>query len=267
VRLPVRMFGIWGRLHLSLDADLLGMYPSGRQSARLLTESWIENNLYCPNCLEPRLEREQVNTPLTDFRCVNRSCGQTFQLKAQRGKIGPVWRDSAYNPWSESFTKGTTPNLTLMHYDIKDLRVLNLEVIPPFFIRPSCIMKWELSTRPNYWMCSILLHSVGPDAHIKIVTDGVEEDRQRVQERYRSFAWMRHLPPQSRGWTADVLRCIRELGNRSFTLKEVYKSYEQELQKLHPENKNVQAKIRQQLQVLRDRNKIRFIGKGCYEFI
>jgi type II restriction enzyme len=253
-------------LHLSLDAGLLGKYSSGRQLAKALTESWIENNLYCPNCLEPRLAQEPANTPLTDFRCRNRSCGHTFQLKAQRGKLGPIWRDSAYGPWAESFEKQTTPNLTLMHYNLHKLSVVNLEVIPSFFIRPSCIRKWELSTRPNYWMCSILLHSVGPDAHIKIVTNGVEEDQRTVQERYRSFAWMRHLTPKTRGWTADVLRCIREL-NRSFSLKEMYDSYEKELQRLHPENKNVQAKIRQQLQILRDQNKIRFTGKGHYEFV
>jgi type II restriction enzyme len=188
-------------------------------------------------------------------------------LKAQRGKLGRIWRDSAYNPWVESFENETTPNLALMQYNIKDLSVVNLEVIPAFFIRPSCIRKWELSTRPNYWMCSILLHSVGPDAHIKIVTNGVEEDRRTVQERYRSFAWMRHLPHKTRGWTADVLRCIRELDKRSFTLKEVYASYEKELQRLHPENRNVQAKIRQQLQILRDKNKIRFVGGGRYEFL
>jgi len=254
-------------LHLGLDAGLLGRYPSGRQLAKVLTESWIEDNLYCPNCLEPRLAREPTNTPLTDFRCMNQSCRQTFQLKAQRQRIGPEWRDSAYNPWIESFEKETTPNLALMHYNIKDLRVLNLVVIPPFFIRPSCIRKWKLSTRPNYWMCSILLHSVGPDAHIRIITDGVEEDRRQVNEKYRGFAWMRHLPPHTRGWTADVLRCIRELDKRAFTLQEVYTSYERELQRLHPENKNVQAKIRQQLQILRDKNKLRFLGKGHYEFV
>jgi hypothetical protein len=55
-----------------------------------------------------------------------------------------------------------------------------------------------------------------------------------VQERSRSFAWMRHLPHKTRGWTADVLRCIRELDKRSFTLKEVYASYVKELQRLHP---------------------------------
>ena len=253
-------------MHRGLDAILLGKYPSGRQLAKVLTEAWIEDNLYCPNCLEPRLAREPANTPLTDFRCVNGSCGHTFQLKAQRGKIGSLWRDSAYSPWVESFERGTTPNLALMHYNIHDLSVVNLEVIPSFFIRPSCISKWKLSTRPNYWMCSILLHTVGPDAHIRIVTDGVEEDRRTVQERYRSFAWMRHLPPKTRGWTADVLRCVREL-DRSFTFKEVYASCEKELQRLHPENKNVQAKIRQQLQILRDRNKVRFIGRGHYEFV
>jgi type II restriction enzyme len=188
-------------------------------------------------------------------------------LKAQRGKLGRVWRDSAYDPWRESFENDTTPNLALMQYNIKDLSVINLTVIPAFFIRPSCIMPWKLSTRPNYMMCSILLHSVGSDAHIKIITDGVEVDQREVHERYRSFAWMRHLPHKKRGWTADVLRCIRELNKPSFTLKEVYASSQKELERLHPDNKNIRAKIRQQLQVLRDHGFLTFEGKGQYKLV
>jgi type II restriction enzyme len=254
-------------MDLGLDANLLDKYANKRHLGKLLSESWVEHNLYCPNCLEPKLKPEPPNTELTDFRCVNGSCGQTFQLKAHKGKIGSTWRDSAYNPWIVSFEQGTTPNVALMQYNISSLSVVNLEVIPPFFIRPSCIRKWELSTRPNYWMCTLLLDSVGPDARVKIVTNGIEEAQQSVHERYRSFAWMRQLPYEKRGWTADVLRCVRELGKKRFTLKEIYATYEKELEKLHPENKNVQPKIRQQLQVLRKQGKIRFLERGRYEFV
>jgi type II restriction enzyme len=61
------------------------------------------------------------------------------------------------------------------------------------------------------------------------------------------------------------LRCVQSLDRKRFTLQEVYAQFEDELSRLHPENKNIRPKIRQQLQVLRDKGQIKFVGKGTYE--
>lgn len=251
-------------MHLSLDSGLLEEYSSGRQQARLVTEMWASWNLYCPNCLESRVSPQKVGSPLVDFRCSNASCGQTFQLKSQKSKFGTVLRDAAYRPWIDSMKLGTTPNLTLLQYDLRRLRVLNVEVIPSFFLRSSCFESWLLSTRKHYEMCSIHLNMIGPDARIKIVQDGEIKDQTEVQRQFKSFSWMKHASWRNRGWTADVLRCIREIGKTQFTLQDVY-AYESMLQGLHRENRFVRPKIRQQLQVLRDRGFLTFTRPGCYE--
>ena len=49
-----------------------------------------------------------------------------------------------------------------------------------------------------------------------------------------------------------------------FTLKEVYE-FEGELGELHPENRNVRPKLRQQLQVLVSRGIVRRVRAGVYE--
>ncbi|MDR3209998.1 MAG: hypothetical protein LBT36_05190 [Oscillospiraceae bacterium] len=67
-------------------------------------------------------------------------------------------------------------------------------------------------------------------------------------------------------WLSDVLDCINELPNLTFTLNDMY-LYERRLQETHPENYNVKAKIRQQLQFLRDDNKLIFLGNGVYQKI
>jgi hypothetical protein len=41
-------------------------------------------------------------------------------------------------------------------------------------------------------------------------------------------------------------------------------AFESELEKLHPDNRHVRDKIRQQLQVLRDRNLLLHIGRNCW---
>jgi len=48
-----------------------------------------------------------------------------------------------------------------------------------------------------------------------------------------------------------------------FSLSEVY-AFESVLSQMHPQNHNVKAKIRQQLQFLRDKNIIEFLGNGMY---
>jgi type II restriction enzyme len=55
-----------------------------------------------------------------------------------------------------------------------------------------------------------------------------------------------------KGWILDIMNIIESLDKKEFSLKEIY-AYEKDLEKLHPENKNIKAKIRQQLQFLRDK--------------
>jgi phosphatidylserine/phosphatidylglycerophosphate/cardiolipin synthase-like enzyme len=65
------------------------------------------------------------------------------------------------------------------------------------------------------------------------------------------------------GWRLDTFNVVSEIPANLFKLKQVY-ACKQNLQELHPENRNVEAKIRQQLQELRDLGLIEFISKGVY---
>ena len=53
---------------------------------------------------------------------------------------------------------------------------------------------------------------------------------------------------------------------KDFEIKDIYK-YENYLRELHPNNHNIQAKIRQQLQILRDNKILNFTGEGKYQRI
>ena len=67
----------------------------------------------------------------------------------------------------------------------------------------------------------------------------------------------------ARGWLLDVLNCVNSISKEDFSLVDIYK-FENKLKVLHPENNNIQAKIRQQLQVLRDKGFLEFLGRGVY---
>lgn len=67
----------------------------------------------------------------------------------------------------------------------------------------------------------------------------------------------------SKGWFCDVLNCVNAISQNEFSLSDVYQ-YEIRLKQLHPDNNNIRAKIRQQLQLLRDAGYIEFLDKGYY---
>lgn len=70
-------------------------------------------------------------------------------------------------------------------------------------------------------------------------------------------------------WKEFVIQCVRELcdeaGKRTFTLQELWGEFGTAFEKFSTENNNVQAKVRQQLQFLRDDGLLSFLDqRGTY---
>jgi type II restriction enzyme len=65
------------------------------------------------------------------------------------------------------------------------------------------------------------------------------------------------------GWTLDVLRVVQLLGKMQFSNDDVYE-FVPHLERLHPENRHVRDKVRQQLQVLRDRKFLVQVERGVW---
>ncbi|HCO93202.1 MAG TPA: hypothetical protein DIU00_04495 [Phycisphaerales bacterium] len=65
------------------------------------------------------------------------------------------------------------------------------------------------------------------------------------------------------GWRLDIFNLVSNIPTNVFELDRVYAS-KNHLQELHPENRNIEAKIRQQLQELRYLGLIEFIDRGVY---
>jgi type II restriction enzyme len=59
------------------------------------------------------------------------------------------------------------------------------------------------------------------------------------------------------------MKCVEALGRPAFSLDDVY-AFEPRLAALYPGNQHIRPKIRQQLQVLRDRGWLEFSGHGRY---
>lgn len=63
-----------------------------------------------------------------------------------------------------------------------------------------------------------------------------------------------------------MLNIVRGIGRSEFTLAEVY-AFADTLRRLHPQNRHVEEKIRQQLQRLRDLGFLEFVGRGNYRLV
>ena len=60
------------------------------------------------------------------------------------------------------------------------------------------------------------------------------------------------------------MSCIDKIKNDTFSLKEIY-IFEAYLKTKYPNNNHIKDKIRQQLQILRDKGIIEFSGRGSYK--
>lgn len=64
-------------------------------------------------------------------------------------------------------------------------------------------------------------------------------------------------------WLNNVLDCVNQIPHNPFELADVY-AFDDILSKVHPNNHHVHAKIRQELQFLRNKGFLEFLGKGKY---
>lgn len=117
--------------------------------------------------------------------------------------------------------------------------------------------------RAGWVGCNIRLDLIPNDAKIPIVASGFAVDSSDVRRNFDRLRPLAGLSVEKRGWTLDVLKVVRTIGKRDFSLKEVYE-FEASLAELHPRNRHLKDKIRQQLQVLRDIGLLDFLGHGFY---
>ena len=251
-----------------MDSSLAAAYTSRSQAARAVTETWVAENLYCPSCSSEALDRTKPGTKVVDFLCP--VCTEPFQLKSQSHPFRYRVLDSAYGPMIQSIANFTVPSFLFLHYNPLEWMVRDLFLVPRHFISPSLIEKRPplrpTAERAGWVGCNILLPSLPQDARIDAVRNGIDSSPRDVREAWRAFSFLQDRTADSRGWISDVLACVREIRPIEFTLHDVY-AFEGRLGELHKDNRNVRPKIRQQLQVLRDRGVLEFLGRGRYRVI
>lgn len=242
---------------------------SHSQRARVATEQWAVENLFCPRCEADALRPLRAGQKVSDFTCAD--CSLNVQLKAKRGAFRSAFANSAYKPKLEAIRARELPDYALMSYSLAEWAVTDLTFLPGHFIteeRVEARKPLGPHARRAGWIGStVVLRDLPPDAFVRVIDEGTARSSATVREQYARFAWLKESKAESVGWTTDVLREVRAVAplvGVTFTLAEIYERAEERLAAAYPANKHIRDKVRQQLQLLRDRGFIRFDGRGTY---
>lgn len=243
-------------------------YKSPSQIIRVITESWVAGEIFCPSC-GADISKYEHNRPVADFFCP--VCQEEYELKSKADTISQRIVNGAYKAMIDRLTSNNNPHFFLLSYDRSNYEVMNFFAVPKYFFIPEIIEKrtpLSLNARRAGWVgCNIVLRNIPQAGKIFYIRDKKSLPKSSILENWQKTIFLEKQPiVAERGWIFDVMKCIDRLRENEFVLSELY-VFEEELKNKHPHNMHVRAKIRQQLQVLRDVGYLKFTGRGNYRLV
>lgn len=255
-------------MNLKFDIEKIKNYKSNSQKARVLTENWIKENMYCPRCGKFSLNHFENNRPVADFFCP--FCKNEYELKSNTKNISSKINDGSYKTMIKRITSNKNPDFLFMKYSNLQWKVNDLILIPKHFFIPEIIEKRKplsKSAKRAGWVgCNILVNKIPTQGKIFIISNEKVFDKNDIVNRINISNRLIIKDIKSRGWLMEILNCINLIATVDFSLNDMY-NFEDYLHKKFLNNNNIRAKIRQQLQILRDRKIIEFIARGKYRKI
>jgi len=252
-------------MNLNFNTKLAKGYSSKSQIARILTENWVLNNSYCPSCGGIPLIEFANNRPVADFYC--KKCSEEFELKSKAGKLSNTIADGAYSTMIERINSDNNPNFFLLTYT-KQWTINDFLIIPKQFFTTEIIIKrpalLETARRAGWVGCNIDISKITNAGKVFLVKNAKVIDSEIVNKSFNKMLFLREKPKDAKGWILDIMKCVDLIKKDTFLLDEVYK-FEEKLKHKYPSNNFIKDKIRQQLQLLRDKGIIEFVGRGKYK--
>lgn len=249
-----------------MDVEWATGYTNSSQRIRVMSERWLAENGYCPTC-GGKLKSARANAKVLDFECL--PCIHEFELKSQQA-VKPLARvcDGAYSSMMKRIAEPNNPHFFFMGYD-KNYSVAQLMAVPNYLFQASAIQARKplapTARRAGWIGCNIILDQIPEIGKIKLIENGQVISSESVRKKWQKTLFLAEEKRMAvRGWTLDILKCIESLQAKEFELDSIYK-FESQLASRHPSNRFIKDKIRQQLQVLRDKGYLEFVSPGYYK--
>lgn len=192
-----------------------------------------------------------------------------MNLKAVSVKTDTFHRiipNGSYHTIIDRITSLNNPHLFVMSY--YNLCVNNLILIPNFFFVPNVIIKrtplGENARRAGWEGSNIDIRLIPSSAKIPIIRNSEVMPQPKVMAQFNYLKTLQTKSMSARGWMIDTMKCIDKIPNDVFQLSDIYQ-FENELRTKYPNNNFIKDKLRQQLQLLRDKGLIEFVSRGIYK--
>ena len=255
-------------MDIHLNNKLADKYKSNSQKIRVLTESWVESEIFCPAC-GSFVTGYENNRPVADFYC--EKCREDYELKSKKNSLGSKVVDGAYGKMIERLNSNNNPNFFFLNYDLARMEILNFFVVPKHFFTSEIIEERKplsINAKRFGWVgCNIIIKDIPQTGKISYIKNGKIEPKEIILDSWNKTLFLREdIKIESKGWLLDIMKCIDRIGKKEFSLEEIYR-FEKELEIKYPNNKHIKDKIRQQLQFLRDKSYLKFISSGKYKLI
>ena len=175
--------------------------------------------------------------------------------------------DGTFKTMLSKIKLNENPNFFFLTYNRANLRIVNFLIIPDYFFVLDTIEERKPLTknakRKGWKGCYIILSKIPQSGRIFLVKSGEIIPKITVMEKWEKTKFLRNEKISRKTWILDIMNCVDSIKNRNFSLTDIYK-FKNLLKKKHPKNKFIKDKIRQQLQLLRDKGFIEFLGNGKY---
>lgn len=163
----------------------------------------------------------------------------------------------------ERLQSDNNPNFFFLNYN-KDYQIQNFVVIPKHYFTPEIIEKRkplaETARKARWTGCNILLTPIPESEKIFYIWNGIEQNKKEILHNWNKTLFLREKKSTDlKGWILDIMKCIEMLPTKEFSLQEIY-NFEPILLQKYPNNNHIKDKIRQQLQFLRDKGYLEFVG-------
>lgn len=255
-------------MDLSFNQTMAQAYTSNSQKIRVMSEHWVANSIFCPNCGASHITQFENNNPAADYFC--NDCHEQYELKSKDGNLGTKIVDGAYQTMIQKVEQGNNPNFFFMTYEKSSLTVKNLIIIPKHFFTHTIIEKRkplaDKARRAGWVGCNLLLNEIPNSGKIFIIQNAIVRPKGEVLSNWQKMSFLKNENTQNKGWLLDIVAIVEKLNKPIFSLNDIY-AYETTLAKKYPDNRHVRPKIRQQLQILRDRSYLEFMGNGVYQVL
>lgn len=227
-----------------LPIEIAKEYSNRSQQIRVITEYWVNQSIFCPNCGED-LKSFEHNKPVADYYCLH--CLEEYELKSKQGFLGKKIVNGAYSTMIERLASNNNPNFFFLTYKKITFEILDFVVIPKYFFVPNIIEKRKplnITARRAGWVgCNIVVNNIPEFGKIFYIQNGAAKNKKEVLDRWSRTEFVKNTHDnEAKGWLLDVLLCIERIRENEFSLDEVYR-FESYLKTKHPLNNNIKAKI------------------------